>query len=222
VLIVPEKFNRNSPNVTAVMPPEESGLWLLERMRQRLGFASYADKKVLDFGCGVRFTQAILHADLPFGRYVGVDNYEEMIEFLRTNVRDRRFAFHFLDAQHPLFNKHGKWLAADMELPLRERDFDVISMFSVITHQNPADSRAIFTMLRRYVKADGHLFFTCFIDDAIGTFEDRSPQRNGGSCFYNAAFLAKLVESCGWRTVDFAPREAPLIGESYVCRPRSV
>jgi SAM-dependent methyltransferase len=220
VLVVPEKFNRNSAKVTALMPPEESGLWLLERMRQRIGFSSYADKKLLDFGCGVRFAQAILNRNLPFGRYVGVDNYEEMIDFLRKNVRDRRFSFHYLDAYHALYNKTGKWLAPDTELPIKERDFDVIAMFSVITHQTPADSHAIFTMLRRYVKADGHLFFTCFIDDAIATFEDRSPERNGGFCFYNSAFLTKLVESCGWLCLDRAPREGPIIGDSFVFRPR--
>lgn len=196
------------------MPPEDSGLWLLDRMRQRLGISSYADKKLLDFGCGVRFAQAILNCNLPF------DNYDEMIDFLRKNVRDRRFSFHYLDAYHALYNKTGKWLAPDAELPVRERDFDVIAMFSVITHQTPADSRAIFTMLRRYVKADGQLFFTCFLDDAIETFEDRSPERNGGFCFYNRAFLTNLVESCGWLCLDHAPGEGPIIGDSFVCRPR--
>ena len=219
MLIVPEKFNRNSAKVTALMPPEESGLFLLERMRRRVGISSYAEKKVLDFGCGVRFAQTILNRNLPFGRYVGVDNYEEMIEFLRKNVRDRRFGFHYLDAYHALYNKTGKWLAPDTELPIKESDFDVIAMFSVITHQTPADSRAIFTMLRRYVKADGHLFFTCFLDDAIATFEDRSPERNGGFCFYNSAFLTRLVESCGWLCLDHAPGEGPIIGDSFVYRP---
>jgi hypothetical protein len=32
-----------------------------------------------------------------------VDNCQEMIEFLRDNVHDRRFAYHFLDAYHPLY-----------------------------------------------------------------------------------------------------------------------
>ena len=222
VFVVPEKFNRNSAKVTALMPPEEAGCWLLERMRARIGIASYADKKVLDFGCGVRFTQAILNSGLAFGRYAGVDNYEEMIEFLRKNVRDRRFSYHFLDAHHPLYNKTGKWLAADTRLPFAEAEFDVVSMFSVITHQNPADSRAIFTMLRRYVKADGHLFFTCFIDDAIDSFEDRSPGKIGGYCVYNAAFLTKLVEECGWQIADHVPTEGPIIADSFVCRPRAM
>ena len=74
-------------------------------------------------------------------------------------------------------------------------------------------------MLRRYVRADGQLFFTCFLDAAIAEFEDRSPERNGGFCVYNPEFLTRLVERCGWRLVARAPGHGPLIGDSFVGRP---
>src|SRR2546427_86247 len=125
MLVVPEEFNRNSITVTSLMTPEQSGVWLLERMRRQIGFESYAQKKLLDFGCGVRFSQAI-------------------------------------------------------------------------------------------ISSDGQLFFTCFLDQAINTFEDRSPELNGGRCFYNPDFLTELVESCGWREVGRGPAEGPLIGDSFV------
>jgi hypothetical protein len=89
-------------------------------------------------------------------------------------------------------------------------------MFSVITHQYPLDAKNISSMLRRHISVDGHLFFTCFLDDTITTFEDRSPERNGGRCFYNPDFLTKLVESRGWREVSRAPAEGPVIGDSFV------
>src|SRR5690348_8049992 len=57
-LVVPEKFNRNSYTVSSLMPAEESGAWLLERMRQQIGLETYAASTLLDFGCGVRFSQA--------------------------------------------------------------------------------------------------------------------------------------------------------------------
>jgi hypothetical protein len=91
-------------------------------------------------------------------------------------------------------------------------------LFSVITHQNPVDSACIFSMLRRHTNRTGRLFFTCFLDDSIPTFEDRSPDRNGGRCFYNPGFLVTLAEGCGWRFVSRMPGEGPLIGDSFVFR----
>ena len=217
-LVVPPKFNRNSRNVTSLMTPEESGYWLLERMRQRIGFDSYAEKKLLDFGCGVRFSQAIINRKVSVGRYVGVDNYYPLIKFLWRKVRDDRFEYVFFDVHHAIYNPGGIKLSTDSILPVAMNEFDVVCMFSVITHQDPNQSQNILSILRRHVALDGHLFFTCFLDNSIATFEDRSPERNGGRCFYNPTFLTQLVESCGWRLVNQAPSEGPIIGDSFVFR----
>jgi SAM-dependent methyltransferase len=218
-LVVPEKFNRNSPTVVSLMSPEQSGLWLLERMRERIGLGSYARIQLLDYGCGVRFTQALVNTGTPIGRYVGIDCFGEMIDFLRSAVTDPRFSFHTLDVYNPMYNPGGRPLSPDTSLPVASQDFDVISLFSVITHQYPHDSECLFSMLRRYVAADGHLFFTCFLDSGIEAFEDRSPDRNAGRCVYRPDYLVGLIERCGWRVVTAAAAQAPLIGESFVLRP---
>lgn len=155
------------------MTPEQSGLWLLDRMRRQIGLATLESIQLLDFGYGVRFSQAILNTGFPIGAYTGVDNCRAMIEFLQRNVRDRRMSYVLLDAQHQLYNEAGP---------------------------------------------EGHLFFTCFVDDTIPSFEDRSAEQNGGRCFYNTSFLKDLVESCGWREVNRAPGVNPLIGDSFVFR----
>lgn len=219
MLVVPDEFIRNSSSVTSLMTPEQSGMWLLERMRRQIGFDSYEQKKMLDFGCGVRFTQVISNTDFTIGCYVGIDVFRPMIEFLQNNVRDPRAAYYCLDAHHPMYNPLGRPLTPDTVLPIPEHNFDIACMFSVITHQYPDDSRSIFSMLRRHVRADGHLFFTCFLDEAIETFEDRSPQGDAGRCFYNPVFLTELVESCGWRQVGRAPSVGPLIAHSFVYQP---
>lgn len=217
-LVVPPQFNRNSPKVTAIMTPEQSGRWLLERMREQIGLASYDGVALLDFGCGVRFSQAILNTGLHIGSYTGVDNSADLIRFLDGAVRDERFTFVFLDAHHAMYNPGGR--RTQTRLPLEEGAYDVASMFSVITHQDPEQTTDILTMLRRYVKSDGALFFTCFLDQSIATFEDRSPPgMQGERCFYNPAYLRTLIERSGWRVVRHAPGEAPLIGDSFVCRP---
>lgn len=222
-LSVPPQFNRNSPTVTALMTPEQSGRWLLERMRQAIGFDSYDRIALLDFGCGVRFSQAIINTQLNIGSYAGVDNYKELVEFLNSAVRDARFSYAFLNAHHAIYNPKGRHLQPQTRLPLKEQSFDVVSMFSVITHQDPEEAATIFAMLERYVKRDGRLFFTCFLDESIASFEDRSPEGlKGERCYYNPAFLTELIEQNGWVVVGRAPREAPLIGDSFVCRPVGV
>ena len=218
-LVVPPRFNRNSAAVVAAMPAEQSGLWLLERMRQHLGIDGYANRRVLDYGCGVRFSQAIVNTGFAIGRYAGIDNCRELIDFLDAEVRDPRLSYHFLDACHPIYNPAGVPLSATTRLPVADAAFDVACMFSVITHQHPEDSCAIFTLLRRHIDPGGRLFFSCFLDDTVPTFEDRSPDRNGGFCVYNPAYLAELVAGAGWELVASAPPEDPLIAHACVYRP---
>jgi len=134
-LVVPPRFNRNSATVSALMPAEQAGLWLLERMRQHLGIDGYANRRVLDFGCGVRFSQAIVNTGFAIGRYAGIDNCHELIDFLDAEVRDPRLSYHFLDARHALYNPAGAPLTEATRLPVPDAAFDVVCMFSVITHQ---------------------------------------------------------------------------------------
>ena len=219
-LQVPEKFNRNSNNVTSLMSPEESGLWLLERLQRVLQLPSYKKCALLDFGCGVRFSQTLINRKVPIGQYAGVDCFAYMIDFLTTSVKDRRFSYRLLDVWHPLYNPQGAVrLDAHTKLALPERHFDIATMFSVITHQSPEDAGHIFSMLRRYTRPEGHLFFSCFLDEDLDSFEDRSPERIGGRCVYNPEFLENIVKQAGWRVVGRYPAEAPLIGDSFLCQP---
>jgi SAM-dependent methyltransferase len=216
---VPDSFNRNSFTVSSLMPAEDSGRWLLERMGRQLDIVDFSTVSLLDFGCGVRFTQAILNRGLPIGRYAGVDCFDDMVEFLRSSVQDPRFSFHLLDTRHPLYNPSApETLGPDTRLPLPEGAFDVVSMFSVVTHQTPEDAGHILTLLRRYVRPDGHLFFTCFLDSTIESFEDRSPQKNSGRCVFHPDVLLEIVQASGWQVVARYDAELPLIADSFVCR----
>jgi SAM-dependent methyltransferase len=219
MLQVPAAFNRNSATVSSLMPAEESGRWLLERMQHQLGFADLSNVSLLDFGCGVRFTQALLNLGLPIGRYVGVDCFADMIEFLRASVADPRFEFHRLDIRHPLYNPNGaEVLGPDTRLPLPEHAVDVAAMFSVVTHQTPEAAGHLLALLRRYVRPEGRLFFTCFLDDTIAAFEDRSPEKNGGRCVFHPDVLLEIVRRAGWLPVARYEAEVPLIADSFVCR----
>src|SRR6478752_2575907 len=154
-LVVPRHFKRNAPQVRAMAPSADTGLWLLQYMAERIGIPDFAGLDILDFGCGSRFAEAITTHDIPLRSYVGIDVYKEMIEFLTQNVNDDRLSFHHVNARNPKYNKSGDPLTPETILPVGDRRFDVICMFSVITHQLPHDAQAIFAILRRYVKQSG-------------------------------------------------------------------
>jgi cyclopropane fatty-acyl-phospholipid synthase-like methyltransferase len=88
---------------------------------------------------------------------------EEIIEFLRESVDDPRFAYHHVNAHNELYNPEGDPLSEETELA--EGKFDVICLYSVFTHLAPHNYRSMLKLLRRYVKPDGRLVFTLFIDE---------------------------------------------------------
>jgi hypothetical protein len=143
----------------------ESAVWLIGHMCERLGLGDLGATNLLDFGCGVKFTQAFLGKSLPIRRYTGVDVYRDMIEFLRSHVEDPRFEYFHIDAHNELYNPTGERLTEDTELPFGDRTFDVICLFSVFTHLAPSDFSVLLHLLRRHAGAQGRLFFTLFINE---------------------------------------------------------
>jgi SAM-dependent methyltransferase len=142
----------------------ESAAWLIDHMCEHVGLADLGDTEVLDFGCGVKFTQALINRSLPIKRYVGVDIDSEMIRFLDDHVADPRFEHHYVDVQNDLYNPNGEPLSKTTRLPIEGQAFDLICLFSVFTHLAPHDYRALLELLRRFAKPDGKLFFSLFID----------------------------------------------------------
>lgn len=144
----------------------ESGRQLIRLMCRHLGRDSLEGLDVLDVGCGTKLVQAILSHDLPVGRYVGLDVFEEMIEFLNANVNDPRFSFFRLNTRNENYNPAGEPLSADMQLPVEEYSFDLICLFSVFTHLAPHDYVAMLKVLRRYIKPEGKLIYSLFVNEA--------------------------------------------------------
>jgi SAM-dependent methyltransferase len=160
---VPSELRRNV--LTDQVALVDAAVWLIEHMCQHVGVADLGDLDVLDFGCGLRFTQAFLNRGVPIGRYVGVDVSADVIEFLRAHVTDRRFEYVHLNAHNDRYNPTGVPLC-DLTVPeLDGRRFDLICLFSVFTHLSPADYVAMLRLLRRFVKADGRLFYTLFVHE---------------------------------------------------------
>lgn len=163
VLEIPRQFDRSAGIERARI--RESALFLLRYACEQLGIEHLADKDVLDVGCGTKFTEAILNNDIPIGSYTGVDVYEEMIDFLKTSVDDHRFSYAHVDWHNDLYNPNGARMTEGADLGVGTRTFDIIWLFSVFTHLNPDDYRTMLKVLRPYVRPEGRLFYTLYIDE---------------------------------------------------------
>ena len=142
-----------------------SALWLIEYVCAQLGLDDLAQTEVLDFGCGVKFTEAFINGRLDIKRYVGVDVDGDMINWLREAVDDPRFEYCHLDAHNDRYNPDGQPLSAAIDLPIDGTTFDLITLFSVFTHLPPDDYRAMLKLLRRYARHDTRLIYSLYIDE---------------------------------------------------------
>lgn len=220
--VIPSKFLRNHPNVLALGAPADVGLTLVDYMCRRIGVADLSGRDVLDFGCGTRFADMLMNRTVPLRSYTGIDVQPAMIDFLATEATDPRLGFHRWDARNPMYNPSGAAMTAETPLPVGDRSFDLICMFSVITHQLPEDARVLFAILRRYVRPNGRLFFSVCIDDQAGVdYYEKQPDKPTGLSAYSSAYLLRLLGETGWRVLSWVPPnpEGLPILDSFLCEP---
>lgn len=165
MLEIPREFNRSASPLRDSAAAEESAVFLIDHVCDVLGVPDLSAHEVLDVGCGTKFTQAFLNHGLPVKAYVGVDVYADQIGFLQSEVADPRFEYHHIDVRNELYNPDAPPMTPDTNLGVGDRDFDVIWLFSVFTHLTPDDYRTMLQLLRRYIRQDGRLIYTLFIDE---------------------------------------------------------
>ena len=206
MLVVPQKFNRNNPAIRAMGPPADTGSALIRYMCDRIGISDLAGLDLLDLGCGSRFADAIVNRNITLNSYVGIDVYKEMIDFLSEEIDDPRLHFFHIDACNLQYNPDGVPLTEETILPIGDEQFDIICMYSVITHQLPNDAGALFKILRRHVKADGHLFFSAAVEEGNFGYREQFPDAPTGLSVYSLDLITQLLDGAGWRVLSFAKR----------------
>lgn len=165
-LVVPKKFRRGILRRQADADRQRAGArYLLDMMCRQFAIEDFGAATLLDMGCGSKFSEALLGDDLPIGRYVGVDVYKDMIDFLSENVEDDRFEYHHFNAHNEMYNPQGELMTADSRLPLGDRQFDFICLFSVFTHLAPHDYGTMLKLLRRHIRPGGKLLYSVFINE---------------------------------------------------------
>ena len=157
-LQVPEKFTRSA--IVDKDWSRASAIWQINYVCEQLGLSDLSESAVLDMGCGVKMTETLINEGLPIKRYVGIDVYGEMIDFLRSNVEDPRFEYFHVPLHNDLYNPAGERLTASTRLPVPIGGFDVIWLFSVFTHLAPDDFHAMLRVLRPHARDSGRLVFS--------------------------------------------------------------
>ena len=221
----------------------ERAVRLIKLMCRRLGLRDLSETTVLDMGCGGKFTQAFINHRLPIQKYVGIDVDGEMIDWLNNNVDDARFEFHHMNIHNLRYSPKGIKLSNSSELPVVKRSFDVICLFSVFTHLEPGDFRTMLEVLRKYIKDNGRLFFTLFLDEAskegkgladglvrglskeelragsgqTRDFHDVHPDRPLEWALYSRDYSVRMIEEAGWHIIRLDPPETG-IQHHITCR----
>jgi len=219
-LDVPKELRRNSPEVVAA-GYEYTGQLLINLATKCVGLENLENADVLDVGCGVRFITTIINHKIPIKSYTGVEVSQPIVDFLKANVEvyDKRFRFAHWNVYNEMYNLNGVELETIKELPA-EGLYDLIWLFSVFTHLNPADSLSLLKLLRKKVRAKGKLFFSAFIDDALDGFEDRVKDKPLLQAFYGRKYMKSIIEQAGWR-VDSVHDQDPsnFIQHYFICAP---
>lgn len=224
----------------------KSGAFILDYMARHLGHDNLDRLSVLDVGCGSKFTQAILSRNIPIGRYVGVDVFRELMEFLQAEVNDERFEFHHADLHNVMYNPEGLTLSEYGALPLPAASFDIICLYSVFTHLAPHDYPAMLRLLRPHAKPDGKLMYTLFVneltkggyglrdfiinsglygppppaDEVIPDFVDVDPNNPLKWAAYSREYALALIEGTGWELESLSePLQDGQVQHHIVCRP---
>jgi SAM-dependent methyltransferase len=210
-------FQFNSPTISTYAP-EITGNYYLNLICRRFGWDSLAGKRLLDFGCGVRFARTIFNLDLDIGLYAGVDVNAEVIAWLSEHVDDPRFRFDAIDMVNPMYSPNG---AIPDRGALREMGlsgFDAACLCSVITHQPPQEAALIFAMLYDAVRPGGLMYFTAFVDKSIERWLDYEQANPCLYSCYHPDYICELASNAGWMVERSYPGSLPFNQPAFVCR----
>ena len=228
-LSIPQALRRGG-NTAEERAYIDEGRDILSLVADVLGIAHLGHCRVLDVGCGTKFTQAILEYDIPIAEYVGVDVFEPMIERLQAEVTDPRFSYLHMNTHNAMYNPEGDKLTANSKLPLPEKYFDVITLFSVFTHMEPDDYHHMLKMLRPHVAAGGAIVFSLYLEELTGNgfglyeqlagdnrdawkpsgldFHDAHPTRPLHWAIYSRKHALELIQGTGWQPeAVYLPRD---------------
>ncbi|WP_300529998.1 methyltransferase [Maricaulis sp.] len=196
----------------------ESGLQILDLIEHE---RSCTGARILDFGCGVKIVQALIQRDAPQAFYLGIDVAPQVIETLKHELHDNpKFEFQLANYRNEMYRPNGEPMSCENGFGPTQRDFDILTMFSVVTHLDPDDSYQALKGCRYHSAEDGRAIFTAFIDPELeNDFVDVVPDRPLLIAAYRKEYLTEIINAAGWEIIAHRAPIHALTQDWFVCRP---
>ncbi|HUV94981.1 MAG TPA: class I SAM-dependent methyltransferase [Anaerolineae bacterium] len=183
-----------------------------DRLVERLGLT--ASSRLLDVGCGVgRLALGILRRIGAIKAYRGIDVDKEAIRWCQWHITSQHPAFQFfpVNVEHPRYNPRGKKADTRFSLPFNDGEFDVIYVYSVLSHMLPKDIELYLAEFQRLLSPSGKVFLTAFVEEdvpkvAVNPTGYRKTKWVGPlHCVrYSKGFFESLLVGSGFRTEGFS------------------
>lgn len=199
----------------------KSAIINLKKIALLTNLPDWSNLNILDYGCGVKFTQTLLQFNVKVGTYTGMDVYKEMVEYLAENVVETNFTYFRVPFKNEMYNKNGEELSPYSDLPGKISKFDLITLQSVFTHFNPKDFLALLKVLNRFASHNCKLFFTCFIDNKMDSnFEDKIENKPLLQAYYKESYVRELLIKSNWILLSSTP-PSDRMQHQFVCVPQN-
>ncbi len=167
---------------------------------------------VLDIGCGVGRLAIGLKTELPnLKQYYGVDISKKSIAWCKKYLESSSLNYKFilLDMKNDLYNKDGKELTEGILLPFKEKEIDIIYLYSVFSHMKTNDIVKYLKEFKRILNLNGKIFFTAFVEEDVEN-EMENPKNYIMEwsmplhCVrFNRRYLEGLLEQAGFKIYAF-------------------
>lgn len=215
----PNSLQRNASRIRKY-GIEETGKILLDYLSDLTESGSLENKDILDIGCGLRFSQAIVNLNYKVGSYTGIDVNNEVIAFLQQNTTSIDYLnYYHWNVYNDLYNQTGFLLNKEVQLPFGSKSFDIVCLFSVLTHLNPLDADVLLFVLKKHIRKNGYLVFSIFIDESTSYFSDADPDNPLLRAYYSKNLIFNLLKRNGWLINHFnKPRKDKFIQHHFVCQ----
>ncbi len=188
----------------------QSGIHEANRLREIAGLSLAG--RLLEVGCGPgRLPIGILQSIGEIDRYTGIDVSRRSVEWCQRHISGAHssFEFRFLNIYNERYNPTGEHLGGKFRFPVKEKDFDLVYLYSVFSHMETDDLRVYLSEFERLLKPNGHIFLTAFLEEG-GPEIEINPQgyrRNWSGALhcvkFNKCFFIDLLAAHGFEVERF-------------------
>lgn len=127
--------------------------------------------RVLDVGSGIgRVALPLTHYLADTGTYTGLEPVDSAVDWCSRNISEQNpnFTFDYVDLNNAMYNPRGTVDPLGFRFPYADASFDLVFLFSVFTHMQPAAVAHYLAEIRRVLAPEGRLLASVFVMDKEG------------------------------------------------------